>query len=118
MARANLGLEIMKTRASFTGPADWVRAYNFERGIAASDLPGFLPALIANRPMPASTGTAGEPPKPLTFDSALGTLATGGTSSQVDSSARRRPPAPCLPAAWPPSPRRRSSPPVRRASPC
>jgi hypothetical protein len=81
VSRQGLGLDVLKTAASLSGPANWIQAANFARGVSQSTLPAFVQQLLSGQstaalsgPTPGSTGAS-----PLT----LGGLANQVTTGQV-----------------------------------
>ena len=57
MAESGLGLDVLKTQASLSGPSNWIQAANFSRGVGGSGLPGFVQQLLSGQ----NTGVLGGP---------------------------------------------------------
>ena len=49
VAEQGLGLDVLKTQASLSGPSNWIQAANFSRGVGAGNLPGFVNQLLSGQ---------------------------------------------------------------------
>ena len=51
LAQSGLGLDVLKTQASLSGPSNWIQAANFSRGVAGGNagLPGFVQQLLSGQ---------------------------------------------------------------------
>ena len=57
VSQGTLGLNTLQAAAGLSGPADWIRAANFTRGVQGSNLPGFINQLLSGQ----STAVLGGP---------------------------------------------------------
>jgi hypothetical protein len=80
LGQSQLGLDTLKTAASLTGPESWVRAANYARGVAQTNLPEFINRLLTGQstnvlggPAPGATMSA-----PNTLTGLANTLTAGG----------------------------------------
>jgi hypothetical protein len=90
VSQGNLGLDTLKTAASLSGPADWIKATNFNRGVSNSNLPGFINQLLSGQ----STATLGGPQAGAQMSAPLtmGSLAQGlGAMGQMPGQAQGTP---------------------------
>lgn len=82
MARANQGLEYLKTSASLVGPADVFQSIDFNRGAQQrGDVPIFLNALQRNTQMPAFQSAGSVPQLPQTAAGIASRLTGGGATT-------------------------------------
>jgi len=80
LGQSQLGLQTLQTAANLRGPADWIQAANFSRGVRNSRLPGFIQQLLSG----GNTGVLGgaapgsQMSAPNTLGSLAGELGAGG----------------------------------------
>jgi hypothetical protein len=70
VSQGQLGLDTLKTAASLSGPANWIQAANFARGVSANTvLPGFVSNLLSGQAtgMGAPTASGATPSVPATL---------------------------------------------------
>ena len=58
LGQSQLGLDTLKTAATLTGPADWIRATNYARGVQQTNLPDFINRLLTGQGTAALGGPA------------------------------------------------------------
>src|SRR5437870_520311 len=56
--QTQLGLATRKTAATLTGPAEWIRATNYARGVQQTNLPDFINRLLTGQGTAALGGPA------------------------------------------------------------
>jgi hypothetical protein len=66
LAQQNLAADVLKTQASLSGPANWVQAANYARGLQQTNIPAFMNSLLTGAPTTA-TGVGAGLSAPLTL---------------------------------------------------
>jgi hypothetical protein len=73
VSQGQLGLDTLKTAATLTGPADWIKAANFNRGVAQSNLPSFISSLLSGQSTAPVAGVA--PGSSMSAPNTMGNMA-------------------------------------------